>query len=397
MTFYLASITNTPSGAVFGSLLGLLVFINFVSRFILFVTAWAATAKGVEKEARPDPGPRGDPPRGRGPLRPEQCDDGRPARHGRRHRPPRPARLRPPPLTTPAVVTGAELCAGLRASRQEMARECAIRGTRDCPRSHIRSPICTDSRVHPRRWRGGAPAVGARSDAGGRRRRRARRWRGARRRSRGCGAGDRRGAAREHEPARERHTAGDGGGEGARRAGRARRCRDRCRRASTSVPTGGAFFGSANPSRAVRPPGASSPPARSRPGPTRPPGGGRRARRDRRSCRRRRRSRSRRRASRVAGEQRVDVGEQKPGRSPEPGNGTRGSRSSRRTVARRSPGGTARRGRRPGGDARPVQPARVARRVSSAPSCRAFSVIAAMVAASPPIARASACAASLPS
>lgn len=51
MTFYLAGITNTPSGAVFGSLLGLLVFINFVSRFILFVTAWAATAKGVEKEA----------------------------------------------------------------------------------------------------------------------------------------------------------------------------------------------------------------------------------------------------------------------------------------------------------------------------------------------------------
>ena len=47
------SITNTPSGAVFGPLLGLLVFINFVSRFILFVTAWAATTKGVEKEAPP--------------------------------------------------------------------------------------------------------------------------------------------------------------------------------------------------------------------------------------------------------------------------------------------------------------------------------------------------------
>ena len=42
--------TNSPSGAVFGSLLGLLVFVNFVSRFILFVTAWAATASGVEKE-----------------------------------------------------------------------------------------------------------------------------------------------------------------------------------------------------------------------------------------------------------------------------------------------------------------------------------------------------------
>ena len=58
MTIYLTSITNTPSGAVFGSLLGLLVFINFVSRFILFVTAWAATTKGVEKEApAPIPAP----------------------------------------------------------------------------------------------------------------------------------------------------------------------------------------------------------------------------------------------------------------------------------------------------------------------------------------------------
>ena len=43
---------------MFGSLLGLLVFINFVSRFILFVTAWAATTKGVEKEApAPIPAP----------------------------------------------------------------------------------------------------------------------------------------------------------------------------------------------------------------------------------------------------------------------------------------------------------------------------------------------------
>jgi membrane protein len=50
MTFYLSLVTNSPSGVVFGSLLGLLVFVNFVSRFILFVTAWAATASGVEKE-----------------------------------------------------------------------------------------------------------------------------------------------------------------------------------------------------------------------------------------------------------------------------------------------------------------------------------------------------------
>jgi membrane protein len=59
MTFYLGAVTNSPSGAVFGSLLGLLVFINFVSRFVLFVTAWAATAEGVEEKEAPVsvPGP----------------------------------------------------------------------------------------------------------------------------------------------------------------------------------------------------------------------------------------------------------------------------------------------------------------------------------------------------
>jgi membrane protein len=58
MTFYLSSVTISPSGAVFGSLLGLLVFVNFVSRFTLFVTAWAATAKENEQEKpAPVPGP----------------------------------------------------------------------------------------------------------------------------------------------------------------------------------------------------------------------------------------------------------------------------------------------------------------------------------------------------
>lgn len=41
---YLAQITASPTGKVFGPLLGLLVFAYFVSRFLLFVTAWAATA-----------------------------------------------------------------------------------------------------------------------------------------------------------------------------------------------------------------------------------------------------------------------------------------------------------------------------------------------------------------
>lgn len=58
MTYYLASVTNSPSGAVFGSLLGLLVFTFFASRFTLFVTAWAATAKENEQdEPVPVPGP----------------------------------------------------------------------------------------------------------------------------------------------------------------------------------------------------------------------------------------------------------------------------------------------------------------------------------------------------
>ncbi len=58
MTFYLGSVTNSPSGAVFGSLLGLLVFTFFASRFILFITAWAATSKENEQEDEiPVPGP----------------------------------------------------------------------------------------------------------------------------------------------------------------------------------------------------------------------------------------------------------------------------------------------------------------------------------------------------
>lgn len=50
MTHYLTSIAASPSGAVFGSFLGLLVFVFFASRFVLFVTAWAATARENEQE-----------------------------------------------------------------------------------------------------------------------------------------------------------------------------------------------------------------------------------------------------------------------------------------------------------------------------------------------------------
>ncbi|MTD59231.1 inner membrane protein YhjD [Amycolatopsis pithecellobii] len=44
-SYYLAAVTSSPSGAIFGPIIGLLVFANLVSRFLLFVTAWTATAK----------------------------------------------------------------------------------------------------------------------------------------------------------------------------------------------------------------------------------------------------------------------------------------------------------------------------------------------------------------
>jgi membrane protein len=56
MTYYLGSVTSSPSGAIFGPLLGLLVFAYFVSRFILLVTAWAATSRENEQE-EPTPVP----------------------------------------------------------------------------------------------------------------------------------------------------------------------------------------------------------------------------------------------------------------------------------------------------------------------------------------------------
>ncbi|WP_134718522.1 inner membrane protein YhjD [Saccharomonospora xinjiangensis] len=41
---YLTSVTSSPSGALFGPIIGLLVFANLVARLLLFVTAWTATA-----------------------------------------------------------------------------------------------------------------------------------------------------------------------------------------------------------------------------------------------------------------------------------------------------------------------------------------------------------------
>lgn len=41
----LRAVSSSPTGAVFGSVIGLLVFANLVSRFLLMVTAWTATAQ----------------------------------------------------------------------------------------------------------------------------------------------------------------------------------------------------------------------------------------------------------------------------------------------------------------------------------------------------------------
>ncbi len=46
VAIYFGAISGSPSGAVFGSLLGLLVFSYVVARMVLLVTAWAATSRG---------------------------------------------------------------------------------------------------------------------------------------------------------------------------------------------------------------------------------------------------------------------------------------------------------------------------------------------------------------
>lgn len=56
MGVYLAAVTQTPAGLAFGPILGLLIFIFTVSQFLLFLTAWAATARENQVE-RPTPVP----------------------------------------------------------------------------------------------------------------------------------------------------------------------------------------------------------------------------------------------------------------------------------------------------------------------------------------------------
>jgi membrane protein len=44
-TIFLSFTTKSPTSAAFGSVIGVLVFANLVAQFVLFITAWTATAK----------------------------------------------------------------------------------------------------------------------------------------------------------------------------------------------------------------------------------------------------------------------------------------------------------------------------------------------------------------
>ncbi len=57
-TIYLRSVVTSPAGAVFGPIIGIMVFSFFTARIILFATAWAATAEenlALAAVAPPDP------------------------------------------------------------------------------------------------------------------------------------------------------------------------------------------------------------------------------------------------------------------------------------------------------------------------------------------------------
>lgn len=56
-TLYLGGLSDKPAFAVFGPVLGLLIFANLVSRMLLFVTAWTATGVENRSTARRPPPP----------------------------------------------------------------------------------------------------------------------------------------------------------------------------------------------------------------------------------------------------------------------------------------------------------------------------------------------------
>ncbi len=56
-TLFLASVLSSPAGTLFGPIIGLLVFANIVARYLLFITAWTATARENARPATPQPPP----------------------------------------------------------------------------------------------------------------------------------------------------------------------------------------------------------------------------------------------------------------------------------------------------------------------------------------------------
>ncbi|MEK6439227.1 inner membrane protein YhjD [Pseudonocardia sp. T1-2H] len=66
MVVYLAFVTRTPTGTAFGPILGLMIFMFTVSRFLIFIAAWAATARENQVEQPPPPPPPAV-------IRPEVC------------------------------------------------------------------------------------------------------------------------------------------------------------------------------------------------------------------------------------------------------------------------------------------------------------------------------------
>ncbi|WP_121012810.1 inner membrane protein YhjD [Saccharothrix australiensis] len=56
-TIYLSVVTSSPAGAAFGPVIGVLVFANLVAQFLLFITAWTATARENVLKDLPAPPP----------------------------------------------------------------------------------------------------------------------------------------------------------------------------------------------------------------------------------------------------------------------------------------------------------------------------------------------------
>ncbi|TWP46018.1 inner membrane protein YhjD [Lentzea tibetensis] len=57
-TLFLKTVTSSPTSAAFGSVIGVLVFANLVAQFLLYITAWTATAReNLEPEVVAAPAP----------------------------------------------------------------------------------------------------------------------------------------------------------------------------------------------------------------------------------------------------------------------------------------------------------------------------------------------------